>query len=198
MNPNEWTPDPALLAAYLDGKLSGRDELQAKVQAWVARQPEDAGALAALLADTRAREPGSRAWAQVLQRIQAKMHRRPARGKPLSFRRLLYAAAVVLIAVLGYPLVAPSRRPPPLAAVDRTPLAVANSEEVRVLRIDGEDTLAVLRATLPVDGPLDLAAAGEVELTSVEPDARTQVVLQVRMARTDRPMVWAKLETEEP
>jgi hypothetical protein len=45
-----------------------------------------------------------------------------------------------------------------------------------------------------VHGPLELADPGEVTVTSIEPDARDQMVPVIRS--TGRPMIWARLDSE--
>jgi hypothetical protein len=73
-------------------------------------------------------------------------------------------------------------------------LSVATMDEVEILRVEGADTGTLVVGALPVHGPLELADPGEVTVTSIEPDARDQMVPVMRS--TGRPMIWARLESE--
>jgi hypothetical protein len=67
-------------------------------------------------------------------------------------------------------------------------------DEVEILRVEGADTGTLVVGALPVHGPLELADPGEVTVTSIEPDARDQMVPVIRS--TGRPMIWARLDSE--
>jgi len=86
----------------------------------------------------------------------------------------------------------PEATPPAEAA----PFSVAAAHEVEILNVDGADTPTLVVGELPVQGPLVLAAPGEVTVTSVQPAARDNMVPEVNVQGPRRPMIWARAETD--
>lgn len=83
--------------------------------------------------------------------------------------------------------------PKPIRQVDKQPelepFAVASAEEIEIIRIVGADMKTVIVGNMPVDGPLLLAAPGEIILTRADPE--------VRMGEA-APYLWVREEEEKP
>ena len=94
------------------------------------------------------------------------------------------AAAVIAFVVSTGP-----SRPIPQPVFE--PLPLASGSEVEIVRIDGDDVASVVVGRLPLVGVLELANAGDVELTQA--NERMPMV----QAEGRRPMLWAKLESEQ-
>lgn len=218
------TPHPSLqwneiLAAYADGEFEGRDDLallKQRVEDWLKSHPEAHAELAQyrrlkqLWVETTPPEPTPAQWRAVLAAIEARrtaeLEPQPPwpRWSPRTWRIVAavaapVAACVALAVVWGLqfsahvkPLVtAPAHV---LPAESYEVLSVATMDEVEILRVEGADTGTLVVGALPVHGPLELADPGEVTVTSVEPDARDQMVPVIRW--TGRPMIWARLDSE--
>jgi hypothetical protein len=215
-HPDDWSPRPELLAAYFDGELDGRPDLDAlrrRVRDWLCRHPE-AGAvlddyrrLAQLWQETRPPEPEPETW----RRVEECLARHPL-PQPVPARRaragrwvaalLAVAAGVALWAWLGLhdpagPKVAEKKAAPAAVGEDAVEVfPVATAAEVTILRVEGNDTHTLVVGELPVQGPLELAGPGDVVLTSVQPDTRDQMMPQVRVDGPHRPMIWAPTASE--
>jgi anti-sigma factor RsiW len=198
---NAWQPDPEQLAAYLDGELEGRDELaplRARIEQWLT---EDAAAqeeacrqrrLREMWRETSPAEPSSAAWKRVWNRIERQAL---SPSHTWSWTPLLWLSGLAACLVLAWTL----RSVPPPSAV-KTPvvesapatdeiLTVATSDEIQILRVEGQGyTGALVVGELPLQGPMELLEKDEVTFTSVHPN--------FRFGR-ERPMIWAKLESEE-
>jgi hypothetical protein len=208
-----WRPAPELLAAYFDGELTGRpdqDELRGRIQDWLRRHPEGRAELAdyrqldRLWHETAPPDPGAAAWQQREAHLQRAVRSLPARRRFSAGSRvaalLATAAAVALFAWMGRsPQPVPPPRQPALAvAVEVEVFPVASADEIAILHVAGADTQTVIVGELPLLGPLELAGPGEVALTSVQPDARDNMMPQVRMGGAHRPMIWARVAEEGP
>jgi hypothetical protein len=209
---DEPAPTPEQLAAYADGELDGCPDLgplRQCIEAWLARHPEAAAdleaqrRLAQLWQATTPPEPSEAAWQRVLDRLET-----PApdgrgavpRLAAWAVAALAAAAAAVWLALnllrpADGPEVArqlprvpgpPVRVEPPTEPVE--PFAVATSDEVEILSIGGADTATVAVGELPLNGPMLLVQAGEVEVQRAEPEVRT--------GGNGSPMVWTPLATE--
>jgi anti-sigma factor RsiW len=208
-------PHPSLhwneiLAAYADGELEGRDDLallKQRVEDWLSRHPEGSAELAEyrqlkqLWQQTTAAEPEPATWRRMFQEMQAKLHRPPP--VRATWRRAL-GAAVALAACVAIGLSvwlaqgidrAVTEQRPPISA-DEEPFSVAAAHEVEILNVDGADTSTLVIGEPPVKGPLELAAPGEVTVTSMQPAARDSMIPEVRMQGPGRPMIWARAETD--
>jgi hypothetical protein len=208
--PEDWSPDPALLAAYFDGELDGRPELaplRRRLEVWLDVHPEarevlaDYQRLAQLWHYTSPPDPGAAAWKRLKARVAAAPARRLAlRGWAVAL--LATAAGVALVVWIGL-----TDRPTPKSALIRpvpprpTPEAVevfpvATAAEVVILRVEGADTQTLVVGELPVHGPLELLGPGEVALMRVSPDTRDQMLPHVRMKGPHRPLIWARADAE--
>jgi anti-sigma factor RsiW len=204
-------PDPDLLAAYLDGALDGRADLCRQVELWLDRHPEARadletdGRLVELFHDATPEEPDPVAWQRVWRQVQ-RVHRgemlvlraSPRSAKAGSRARTIVAcvaaACVAFLAwnaVLRLPFVPMSQRP------GLEVLPVASADEVVVLRVEGDDTHTLVVGLLPLQGSLELADPGDVERISSAPAADDQMVPHFRIHGPHRPMIWARLDTEE-
>ncbi len=86
--------------------------------------------------------------------------------------------------------------PTPAPVQDIEVFPVATAAEIAILRVEGADTHTLVVGELPVHGPLVLAGPGEVALTSVQPDARDQMMPHIRLDGPGRPLIWAAEATE--
>ena len=185
-----WKPSPELLAAFVDGELFGPEA--SRVEAYLAEHPEARAEVAEqrrlerLWDRTTPAEPGRAAWQRTLDRILAG----PRRTQPRSRRWTFFVAAVVAAAAVGLVLWTGMSRPRSPAPVD--PLPVAQSSDIEIVRIDGDDVGAIVVGRLPLVGVLELANAGEIEITGMR-QGNDRPMVQVD---GHRPMIWAKLESE--
>ncbi len=197
MSPNDWQPEPQLLAAYFDGELEDAGDTHARIEAWLEAHPEageESAELKKLLRETAPTAPSDAAWKQTLERIDG------ARKGPVAApraQRLWLAAAMVaasIVLFIGILLGAgrffqtkngPFVENPQAILPDGEVLQVASASEVTILRIDGADTAAVVVGELPVSGVLDLADAGEVCISCKCPR------VGYCQDAPHRPMVWA-------
>jgi anti-sigma factor RsiW len=211
-----WRPDPQQLAAYFDGELEGRDDvadLRARIERWLDAHPEAAEERAGhqrlqrLWLETSPAEPSAATWNQLLNRIDAG-RRRPvaSSGRAWLAGAVLAASIALFVGFLlgGLRLMQPgAEKAEPLALVppprkdDVEVFPVASASEVAILRVEGADTGALVIGELPVHGPLELADPGDVRVVHVRPDARDQMLPSVRQQGPDRPMIWARVDTEE-
>jgi hypothetical protein len=189
--PNPWKPSPELLAAFVDGELYGPEA--SRVEAYLTAHPEAQAEVAEqrrlerLWQRTTPAEPGRAAWQRTLDRILAG----PRRIQPRSRRWMYFAAASVAAAAIGLVLWTGMSRPRSPAPVD--PLPVAQNSDIEIVHIDGDDVGAIVVGRLPLVGVLELANAGEVEITGMpQPNDRNPMV----HVAGGSPMIWAKLESE--
>jgi anti-sigma factor RsiW len=207
-----WRPAPELLSAYFDGELTGRpdlDALRGRIQDWLRRNPEASAELAdyrqldRLWQETAPGDPGATAWRQReahLQRAARSFPARPRRPAAGAWAAALLAtaAAVALVCWTGIQPVPSPVQPALVRADDVEVFPVATADEIAILHVAGADTKTVIVGELPVFGPLELAGPGEVALTSVQPDARDNMMPHVRMGDAHRPMIWARVAEEDP
>ena len=213
---DDWRPTPELLAAYFDGELVGstdRDLLSRRVQDWLRRHPEAGADLAdyrrldRLWQETAPPDPGADAWLQLEARIAQAPTGTPAPPRRLSTgswaATLLATAAAAALAVwLGFthewtPSLARPQPPPPAPVADVVEtLPVATADEIAILHVEGADTQTLVVGELPVQGVLELAAPGEVALTSVQPDIRDNMMPQLHIGGAQRPLIWAPVAQE--
>jgi anti-sigma factor RsiW len=219
---SDWKPDQQLLAAYFDGELEGRDDLadlRARLEAWLEEHPEAVHEwaihqqLQKLWLDTTPAEPNAATWNRTLAQIEAR------RRKPVGVRRskrpwladsvvaasialffgLLFGASrfVLPTDVISDPFaVAPPEDPNKADPIAMEIFPVATAEEVVVRRVEGADTSLLVVGQLPVNGPLELAAPGEVRVVYVRPGVGDQMMPTVLEKGPHPPMIWAKLDTD--
>jgi hypothetical protein len=186
-----WKPSPELLAAFVDGELYGPEA--SRVEAYLAEHPEaqaevaDQRRLERLWDRTVPAQPGRAAWQRTLDRIFAG----PRRIEPRPRRWTFVAAATALAAALALAVWTGMSRPKSSTPV--APWPVAHNSEVEIVRIDGADVGAIVVGRLPLVGILELANAGEVEITGMQ-QTNNRPMVQVE-GRS--PMIWAKLESEQ-
>jgi hypothetical protein len=213
---DDWRPGPELLAAYFDGELAGRidlDLLKQRVQDWLRRHPEAVAELAdyrqldRLWQETAPADPGDDAWQQLEGRIAQAPRMSATRSRRSSAgywaAALLATAAGVALAVWlglvheGPPQIArPQTIQPPLTVEDAEIFPVATADEIAILHVDGADTQTLVVGELPLQGALELAGPGEVALTSVQPDLRDNMMPLVHIGGAQRPLIWAPVEQE--
>jgi len=193
-------PSPELLAAYVDGEFEGRDDLvvlRRRIESWLSAHPESQTELAELRRlrqiwqSTTPCEPSEAAWNKVVGRISevpfTQNRPRPiANGRRRKALVLAIAASIAVVMTLRatWPVRTSPTSSDPIPAVE--PFQVANSGDVEILRIDGDDVASLVVGQLPVKGPLELAKQGEVQFTSMPPD----MVQTAPADSTGTPMVY--------
>jgi anti-sigma factor RsiW len=194
-----WPPTPEQLAAYVDGELEAASRRQ--VEQWLATHPEAAAEVEAqrrLLALWRklpACEPAEVEWAATLTRILAACETpaRPVVGQRLAWTAaaLTALAATVALALLGGPSRRSETHPrPQLVVVPAVePLPVTTSAAVEIISMDAADASLLVIGQPPVNEPLVLAAAGEIQLDKLEPDEDGMVPLFADAPGPDAPMI---------
>jgi hypothetical protein len=163
---HDWTdpePTPEQLAAYADGELdaSARDAMAA----WLARCPAAAREVEAwqrldrLFQGTAPAEPAPPAWIATRDRIAAGMRVKRRPSGPW-WAAGVAAASVLLALFLGKDAWQPPVTPVPV----ETPYPVAEADEISILSMDPDDTVALVVGTPPIVGPIDLARAEDITL----------------------------------
>ncbi len=204
-----------LLAAYADGELDALPALKKQVAAWLAGDLEVQAELESLhhyrewWQATVPADPGVKTWSALLARLQRRLGPVLADNEQKSRRRRLLrlaglAAAVVACVWLGgsWWFTGPTGQRPELAAVspgggaaaEPELLPVAAAAEVEILSVAGADTPTLVIGEPPVRGPLELLAAGEATLAEGDSAAPNP---EIRMRGPRRPMIWARLASEE-
>jgi hypothetical protein len=216
--PNDMNPDrpldPEWLAAYADGELDADPSLghqKERVEAWLTEDPEavrelhEQQRLKELWKQTVPPEPGATAWEAVGGRIAAEARAPGRRFRPhLGGRWLAFflatAAAIVWICFFLFrerPVPGADMAPSDLASVsDGEIFEVASTDEIEILSVEGADTGTLAVGDMPVQGPLELLAPGEVTLTSIKPAARDNMIPEIHLKGPVLPMIWARLDTE--
>ena len=201
---NDWTPDPQLLAAYFDGELEGRDDvadMRKRIEVWMESHPEGADEgvvqerLQKMWADTTPVEPSAATWNAVLDRIDERRRQpvRTVRRTPWLFFGACAASVALVITLLGgMGVFAPTQRTQEhfVAGEDDEPLPVALASEVTILRIEGEDTDAIVVGTMPVSETLELVSSGDVRIQCKCPN------VNVRQNPPHQPMVWPRASAD--
>jgi anti-sigma factor RsiW len=195
---------PELLAAYVDGELAPAE--CRRVEAWLAAHPEaraDVEAqrrLARLLDESAPAAPAEEQWADVLARMERGLA--VPSGGPTGGRRraavvaaaVVAAAAAVLLAVAlnGLPVrpVLPGDTP----QEDEEPWPVASADEVEVLSMDDRDRGTLVVGEPPVNVPVELVTAKEVQVNKLEPDEQGRVGRLYGMGASGSPIVIMPLE----
>jgi len=205
MNPSpKWHE---ILAGYADGEFEGRDDLallKQRVENWLVEHPEARAEqsrvrqLKQLWRDTTPPNPPPDVWLKMLAELEA-VPPRPANLRPWRRRALglatIAASFALLVSVwwMNRPIAV---GPMASSNEDDLPFTVAAAHEVEIMNVEGADTHTLVVGELPVKGPLELAAPGEVTVTSVRPAARDNMMPEVQVQGPGRPMIWARLETD--
>jgi anti-sigma factor RsiW len=210
MTPNPNCSWNEILAAYADGELEGRDDLavlKERVEDWLAQHPEAEAELEQLRQlkqawqDTTPSPPAPHVWQRLLRELEQPLRPAPATTRSAWRRSAAMATALAACVALALALWSAHRpdavpSPQPALSADEAPFAVAAAHEVEILDVDGADTHTLVVGELPVQGPLVLAAPGEITVTSVQPAARDNMVPEVNLQGPGRPMIWARAETD--
>jgi len=201
------------------------DALRERIQDWLRRHAEareeleDYRQLDRLWERTSPPEPSTKAWEEAAARARStKSEVRSSKYEEVrAFRTSLFAlrtsklvaalmataACVALVIWLGIghepaqQLVQPKVIQPVPVPEDIVIFPVATAAEIAILHVEGADTQTLAVGELPVQGALELAGPGEVALTSVQPDARDNMIPNVRIGGTLRPMIWAPFAAED-
>ena len=218
----DWQPDQQLLGAYFDGELEGRDDLAdlcARLELWLDEHPEAAHEwvkhqqLRKLWIDTTPAEPRGDMWNETLERIDAQ-RKQPTeipRAKYAWVPASLVAASIALVFGMAFGALrfltqtsqseeasaVPLKEKPIKPEADTEVFPVATAEEVVIRRVEGADTSLLVVGRLPINGPLELAAPGEIRVVYVRPDASDQMMPTVHEHGPRPPMIWAKIDQRE-
>jgi hypothetical protein len=210
----DWAPSPELLAAYFDGEFECRDDLarlRARLERWLTEHPEAREELAEyhrlrqLWQETTPADPLPARWDHLLDELASRrLHGSAAVGwrpgwswtwKAAALAGIAACVALLVNAVVNRAIVP---NDPPALVQDDEPFPVATAEEIVVLRVEGADTGSLVVGQLPLQGPLELIGPNDFTLTSVQPHPRDNMVPHVRVGGTRSPMIWAKLDSDEP
>ena len=172
-----------LLAAYVDGELTPAE--CRRVETWLADHPEaraDVEAqrrLARLFEEAAPPPPGPVQWADALARVErglAVPQALPAgrRRAVVTAAALVAAAAVLLALALRDPPARPVR-PDVEPPATEEPWPVASADEVEVLSMDDRDRGTLVVGEPPVNVPVELVTAQEVQVNKLEPDEQGRV-----------------------
>jgi hypothetical protein len=196
-------PNPEWLAAYLDGELD--QQAREKVEEWLARDPAahaDLEGQRRLLQQwevTAPVEPPAAAWSDLVSKLEKASQYLP---KPWRFWNSAgWVASILAVSAAAlWLLVALTHTPAPIPhgddLIEVAPFAVATAEEIEILSVEGADHPALAVGEMPVRGPLEILAPGEMTVTSVQPDARDNMTPVVPQA-ADTPMFWAPLVAQK-
>lgn len=216
---NNWKPSPTMLAAYADGEFEGRDDLAAlktEIEAYLTEHPDAVDDLAGYRSlrnvwhDTTPHKPNAAKWDAVLHRIRggtaaALQRKSTARRWQLWAGTVAAAAVLIATAVIWYTVQDTNRHssilptaqgsndlsPMVAAKTANEPLPVASMEEVEILSVDGDDIPTLIVGTLPVEGLLEPADAGDVSDFRI-PDEENNIL--VVNAPDGRPMIIAQID----
>jgi hypothetical protein len=214
--PNGWDgpPPPELLAAYADGELDGHDAvlpLKHKVEAWLKAHPEARADLEAqvrlrrLWRDTAPAEPDDAAWNRVLARLPIPPSPVAKTRFPIRWAAALLLASAASVAVYfgtrhsdapgaaglaDAVIPAKNNTPPNESGLDNGEIfAVATSDEIEILRVEGQDVRA-LAVSDPNLHRFELMGPGEAALTQRPPTRG------VSIEGSHRPMIVSRLDSE--
>jgi len=209
MNPssaNAWGPSPEILAAYADGELEGRDDLvllRQRVESWLLAHPEaqahvaDLRRLHRLCQQAAPPEPAAATWNAMLLRIDAARNQPgPVSARSRWPRVAGWVAASVACIGLAASLWWQPRNHGPLNGTsakvshdEEETFVVAQSSEVEILRVEGEDIHTLVVGQLPVKGSLELVSEGDVTLVAQQGG--------VDLVGPRTPMIWARLDWDD-
>jgi hypothetical protein len=194
MNPNHKNWPTETLAAHADGELNAHD--RAEVDAWLLTHPEARQELAAqkLLArknqafwnKVAAPQPSEAQWDSVFGNIcaavqTAQPNYRTKKATPWRNWALagtgLAAAALLAVNFMG------NSRPSPQSGgnndavlIAEEPWAVAATDDVNIISIQGDDGWIVVIGVPPLPGVMEMTTVGDVKLEAIVSDADGQPV----------------------
>jgi anti-sigma-K factor RskA len=199
-----WEPSPELLAAYFDGECEGRDDLadvRRRLEDWLSSSPRGRAELAEyrqlrqIWVQSTPAEPSPEAWQAVRNRVEAAQPVPQAAKKRV--RRHGWRVAGLVAAAAGVVLATGVLNFSPGPALDEAPFPVASAREIVILRVEGDDAGTLVVGELPLQGPLELVAVGEVTLTSAQPAPRDNMMPDLELNGPGPPMIWARPQAEE-
>lgn len=205
-------PDADLLAAYAAGELDGDAALapfKEQVEKWLAEHPQDLPATENWLQDlwetSRPAEPETTHFDAILERLQSLPTDGGRRPVPAGIRWRLLAAGLAAMAAavwLAFALVSSPQdivkddaNATTVASTPPEAFQVASSDEIEILSVDGAATSTLVVGRVPVQGPLELLAPGDVTLTSVQPADGDNMVPRVHKGH-ETPLIWARVDSE--
>jgi anti-sigma factor RsiW len=168
------------LAAYFDGELPTERALH--VEAWLEDRPELAAELNAQTEITRLfqsvppLEPSLNDWNQALAQIEIRLaprpHPVPVASNPSAHRVHRYGFGWTAAAAASIVLALWVAQPPRPADMDaQRAFPVAEAEDVEIQSIHGQDMGQLVVGAVPLEEPVALAAAHDVTVESMQPDA---------------------------
>jgi anti-sigma factor RsiW len=199
----------ALLAGYVDGELTAAE--RAAVEARLAHDPAAAAEVEAqrqvlrLWPTVPPPEPSPLTWVRTLTGITAGLAvaatvpTAAVRAVKLSVRRPVWfraalrwtgAAAAVLFVLVLNPMA--SHEPAPVPSAE--PFPVATPDDVDIVTLNAADADRLVVGNVPVRGPLDLAAPGDVVVVSIQPDVDGMLPYLRIHAESPSPMIVAPLD----
>jgi hypothetical protein len=204
------TPDPELLAAYLDGEFEGRDgldDLRQRIEGWLESDPaahdlvRDYRRLRRAWTATTPREPGRNVWKRLLSGVEERRESTsPTRARRRWALPVAAGCAAALLVALGWTYIFP----PAAARVAQTPvlraapssvavvpeddfvLPVARAEEITIIAGGDDVTIGVSQ----LHRPFELASAEEVTIDTMGPSKQDGAVPTVRFGARS-PMIWS-------
>jgi hypothetical protein len=189
MNPNQDNIGPAreeLLAAYVDGELTGHERFE--LEAWLAVNPQARAAadsqrrLVRLCQETLPEDPSEEVWAHTLAEIETglmaarstaspiretecgRVSNRSSRYKVLGRWSTAAAALLMLCALDRNGSIDGPLRP------GIEPFPVTTTEDVDIITLHAADADRLAVGNSPLRDPIDLAQPGDIVVVSVKPD----------------------------
>lgn len=192
-------PPPEWLAAYADGELD--PVAHARVEAWLADNPDARAEL-----DTQRRlsgknvklwraaapvNPAEGSWAHVLAGVRDALANPP---QPAAVRPTRWAVVAALAGLAATLVAAIALRPPPAPPVAPAPppvdaFAVATDDDIDIISLPEADATLLVVGKSPLDGPILLAAAADLELVSVAKDTDGMMPTVQMQAGPNSPMI---------
>jgi anti-sigma factor RsiW len=184
------------LTAYVDEQLD--PALRQEVETWLRDHPEAAAEidgqrkLARWWQATAPAEPDDSTWRAVLAHAEAATFgsQRSAVPRRRLIGRGVAAGLAAALLLVFFGLHRDRSTMDPGAA---EPLAVVSPEDVEIVSLHAADRATLVIGVPPVNGPLVLVSAGDVEFERVEPDA-DGMVPYIQMDEGASPLVLAPLD----
>jgi anti-sigma factor RsiW len=181
---HNWNPPPALLAAYVDGELSGAD--RDRVEAWLRQHPEASAFVEAqeeldwMCQATWPVKPSEVAWTAARMRAQRRVARETRRRKRaaallqqapprrIAFARTVPPAAAAAILALLIARFPGQQKPEPVDVP--APYPILAQQDVEINSLDPADSKALIVGKIPPHAPLEPAEPSEVVVHALLPD----------------------------
>jgi anti-sigma-K factor RskA len=181
---HDWNPPPALLAAYIDGELSGAE--RDRVEAWLRQHPEASAFVEAqeeldsMFQATWAVKPSEVAWTASRMRVQRRIAREKRRRQRAAallqqtpprrsvLETLVPPAAAAAIVALLFARFPDQQKPEPVDVP--APFPILAQKEVEINSLDPADSKALVVGRIPPHAPLEPAAPSEVVVHALLPE----------------------------